>query len=74
MYAAFIGFILTFTIGLVLSYLLRAINKQGPERIYVDDSKTIVNADLFLPPKANAIRKRNVHFEKKIEAEENDKY
>lgn len=70
MYSAFIGFVLTFIIGLVLSYILTYFNKQGRERIYVDDTKTIINADLFLPPKAKSIRKRNAVFEKKARAEE----
>jgi hypothetical protein len=70
MYSAFIGFLLTFIIGLALSYILKALNKQGRERIYIDDTKTIINADLFLPPKAKSIRKRNAVYEQQAQEEE----
>jgi hypothetical protein len=60
MYSAFIGFVVTFVIGYLLSYILRALKKQGPGIIFIDDSKTIVNADLFMQPKAKYIRRRNM--------------
>lgn len=41
-------------------------NKQGRERIYVDDTKTIMIADLFMPPIAKRIRKRNALYEQKL--------
>lgn len=75
MYSAFIGFLLTFTIGLALSYLLHAIGKQGRERIYIDETRTIINADLFLPPIAKSIRRRNAAHEQKPKEEiEIEKY
>jgi hypothetical protein len=42
---------------------LKLLKKQGPELIYTDASKTVVNADLFMPPKAKLVRKRNAIFE-----------
>lgn len=74
MYAAFIGFLLTFIIGITLSFILKQLNKQGKERIYTDDTKTTINPDLFMPPIAKCIRRRNVVFEEKLKKDEIDKY
>jgi hypothetical protein len=63
MYAAFMGFVMTFVLGLFFSYILKLLKKQGPELIYTDASKTVMNADLFMPPKAKLVRKRNAIFE-----------
>lgn len=63
MYAAFIGFSLTFILGYVFSYILKLLKRQGRELIYTDETKTIVKDDLFMPPIAKMIRKRNAVFE-----------
>lgn len=72
MYSAVMGFIFTFVIGYVVSYIVRLLKKQGVERIYIDDTKTIMNPDLFMPPKAKNIRKRNLKFEEALKAKENE--
>lgn len=74
MYAAFIGFLLTFIIGITISFILKQLNKQGKERIFTDDTKTTINPDLFMPPIAKYIRRRNVVFEEKLKKDEIDKY
>lgn len=63
MYAAFIGFLLSYFIGLAISVVLKLLKVQGKSLIYTDDSETTINPDLFLPPKARLIRKRNKKFE-----------
>jgi hypothetical protein len=63
MYTTLIGSAITFFVGYILSYLLRLFNKRGNDLIYIDENKTIINADLFWPPIANMIRKRNAVFE-----------
>lgn len=73
-YAAFIGFVVTFVIGFILSYILRAMKKQGKERIFTDSTKTTINPDLFLPPIAKSIRRRNLAFELKSRKDSNEKY
>lgn len=55
MYTAFIGFLITFFLGIVLSYIFKKVKKLEPELIYTEEY-----ADLFMPPKARLIRKRNV--------------
>ena len=74
MYAAFIGFLLTFVIGYGISFILKLLKKQGKELIYTDESKTTVHPELFLPPIAHYIRKRNVKFLEKAKTEMQEKY
>lgn len=74
MYSAFIGFLVTYILGFVLSYILRALKKHGKERIYIDDTKTTIHPELFLPPIAKSIRRRNVAFEMKSRKESIEKY
>lgn len=74
LYGVVIGFLLTFIIGYLLSYILILLNKQGPERIYVDDTKTIMRAELFMPPKAKYIRRRNAVFERAARKDSINKY
>lgn len=70
MYAAFIGFVLTFVIGLTISVVLRLLKVQGKDLIFTDDTQTTINPDLFLPPKASSIRKRNKKIEENSKQEE----
>lgn len=70
MYAAFIGFLLTFIIGLTISAVLRFFKVQGKDPIFTDETKTTINPDLFLPPKASSIRKRNLKIEENSKQEE----
>jgi predicted membrane protein len=69
-YSAFMGFWITLILGLFFTYILKLLKKQGPELIYTDASKTVVNADLFMPPKAKSIRKRNAMYE--VEKKKNE--
>lgn len=48
--------------------------KQGRERIYIDDTKTIIHAELFMPPLAKRIRKRNAVFENQVRKNSDEKY
>lgn len=73
MYAALIGFLITVIVGYSLSIILRLLKKQGKERIYEDDTKTTINPNLFWPPKAKYIRRRNKKFEK-VEKVDDEKY
>lgn len=70
MYAAFIGFLLSYGIGFIISVVLRLFKIQGKSLIYTDDTETTINPDLFLPPKARLIRKRNLKFEQKSKQDE----
>lgn len=70
MYAAFIGFLLSYFIGLIISVVLRLFKIQGKSLIYTDDTETTINPDLFLPPKARLIRKRNLKFQQKSKQDE----
>ena len=73
--AGFVGFVLTFGIGYIISLTLKLMKLQGKEVIYTDDTKTTINPALFLPPKAHYIRKRNLVFEQKAKEEiEFEKY
>lgn len=65
LYTGLIGFLITFILGYAISMVIRLLNKQGKERIYIDDTKTLINPDLFFPPKAKYIRRRNLKFEEK---------
>lgn len=75
MYAAFIGFLITFILGYAISLILKLLHKQGIEKIYLDSSKTMMDPDLFMPPKAMSIRKRNLKYQGKIDKKfESEKY
>lgn len=74
MYAAFIGFLITFILGYVLSSILKLLKKQGKERIYLNRSQTLMNPDLFMPPKAKRIRRRNLIFQEKLSKIENENF
>lgn len=74
MYSAAEGFLITVILGLVLSAVLKMLNKQGVERIYTDESKTIMNADLFMPPIAKRVRLRNLKYEEKMSKKDDEKF
>lgn len=59
MWYAPIGFCITFFGGWLISQVLIWFGLQGESTIYMDDSKELINADLFSPPIAKRLRKRN---------------
>ena len=63
MYAVVLGFLITTTVGYSVSNLLRLCNMEGESKIYVNDNTCNINADLFVPPIAKRIRKRNAKNE-----------
>lgn len=78
MYMGIIGFLITFISGYSISIVIRLLNKQGKEKIYLDDTKKLINPELFFPPKAKYIRRRNLKFEENADrpekGDENEKF
>lgn len=63
MYAVVFGFLITTIVGYSVSNILRLFDMQGDSKIYVNDNSYNINADLFVPPIAKRIRKRNAKNE-----------
>ena len=63
MYAVVLGFLITTIVGYSVSNILRLFDMQGDSKIYVNDNSCNINADLFVPPIAKRIRKRNAKNE-----------
>lgn len=60
MYTGIIGFFVTYLTAIILSYFLKYLTRfYKNDALYMDESKTLVNPELFLPPIAKLIRKRN---------------
>lgn len=66
MYAGAIGFIITYVLGILFSYILKFTKYYKNDSMYLDESKTLVNSDLFLPPIAKSLRKRNRKIEEEL--------
>lgn len=64
MYAVVIGFLVTFILGYVFSYIFYLLKLQTMDNIYIDKETKEINADLFSPPIAMRLRKI---FQKKNE-------
>lgn len=58
MYAVVIGFLITFIVGYLLSWLFYLLKIQGKEKIYIEGSINEINTDLFVPPLATRMRKK----------------
>lgn len=71
MYTGAIGFLVTYISAILLSYFLKLIKYYKNDNMYLDEAKTLVNPDLFLPPIAKMIRKRNDKISKSL-ADDND--
>lgn len=71
MYTGAIGFLVTYISAILLSYFLKLIKYYKNDNMYLDEAKTLVNPDLFLPPIAKMIRKRNDKISKCL-ADDND--
>lgn len=59
MWYAPLGFCLSLFGGWLISVTLDYFGLAGESKIYSDENKTIINADLFTPPLAKRIRARN---------------
>lgn len=57
-----LGFCISLFGGWLISVMLEYFNLAGESTIYSDESKTIINADLFSPPIAKRIRKQNAEI------------
>lgn len=62
MWAGVLGFLVTFIVGLGLSYVLKRCNAQGKEKMYLNDDKTSINTDLFSPPVAKRLKRQMARF------------
>ncbi|XP_055312410.1 putative sodium-dependent multivitamin transporter isoform X2 [Sitodiplosis mosellana] len=62
MWYAPLGFFLSLIIGWIVSVILESFNLGGEPTIYTDKNRTIINADLFTPPLAKRLRKRNAEI------------
>lgn len=59
MWYAPLGFCISLFGGWIISVILELLGMAGESTIYTDDSKDIINADLFTPPLAKRIQIRN---------------
>jgi solute carrier family 5 (sodium-coupled monocarboxylate transporter), member 8/12 len=59
MYAGMIGFLVVYILGLLFSYILKCTKYYNNDAMYLDESRTLINPDLFLPPIAKVLEKRN---------------
>lgn len=67
LYTVAIGFIVTFVIGCGASRLVKALkNEETDEVLHVDEIKNVTNYDLFFPPIAKSLRRRDARREKLI--------
>lgn len=62
MWAGVLGFLVTFIVGLSLSYILKRCNAQGKEKMYLNDDKTSINTDLFSPPVAKRLKRQMARY------------
>lgn len=62
MWFAPLGFFLSLIIGWIVSFGLEMFDMAGEPTIYSDETRTIINADLFTPPLAKRIRARNAEI------------
>lgn len=59
MWYAPIGFCIAFFGGWIISQILILLKLEGDSTIYMDESKTLIHADLFSPPIAKRLRIQN---------------
>lgn len=59
MWFGVIGFLISFLGGWLISYLLDLCKMGGTRPIFLDDEQKYINCDLFSPPIARRIKKRN---------------
>lgn len=52
-----IGFMITFIMGYCFSWILEKLNLADNSQIYVDESKNLINFDLFAPPLSRIIKR-----------------
>lgn len=57
-----IGFSICLFGGWLLTLCLEYFNCEGTRKIYLDDEKRLINADLFSPPIAQRIRNQNAQY------------
>lgn len=62
MWYAPLGFCISFFGGWIISQVLILLKLEGKPSIYMDESKTLIDADLFSPPVAKRLRKRNAEI------------
>lgn len=56
------GFSISLILGYLFSVMLDCFGLGGEPTIYTDENRKIINADLFTPPLAKRIRKRNAEI------------
>lgn len=59
MWYAPLGFCISLFGGWLISAILESLDMAGEPTIYTDESKDIINADLFTPPLAKRLQIRN---------------
>lgn len=62
MWYAPLGFFTVLIVGWIVSVVLDSFGLGGEPKIFSDENKTIINADLFTPPLAKRIRERNAEI------------
>ncbi|XP_037935642.1 putative sodium-dependent multivitamin transporter [Teleopsis dalmanni] len=60
MWYAVIGFLLTFFVGLIFSWIYAKLNWDSNAHIYTDPGCTLIKYDLFVPPIANRLRRKQM--------------
>lgn len=58
LWSVVLGYLTTFIIGYGTSLILRWLDYQGPERIYLDNAQVYINTDLFSPPIAKRMKRK----------------
>lgn len=62
MWYAPLGFCISVLVGWLVSVVLERFGLGGEPTIYTDESKTIINADLFTPMLAKRLRQQNARI------------
>lgn len=58
MWYAVIGFLITFFLGIIFSWIYQKLGWDMNDALYTDETRTQIKCDLFVPPIAKRIRKR----------------
>lgn len=60
MWYAAIGFLVTFILGIVFSWIFEKLKWDQNDALYTDETRTQIKCDLFVPPIAKCMRKRQM--------------
>ena len=67
MYYGLIGFVVTFLVGVALSYILDFFNVGGGKKLFINNDNIERDSDLFVPPLGAYLRRKHEKKNKKLE-------